>query len=196
MHGTPRPDTLNIGQTSNLEDIIHEIDGTKIRASSKHLTLASQVFHARLSSSQPEGAALKAIGYAVMAIACSKVEALLIVLHALHSQTQQLPRQISLDVLRDIAILVDSYKLHNAVGAFLGHWISKLAHTIPNGGASELMSWSWISKISNNQLLRRATAELALRISSGPLSLQNLPMADCLKSRPAFCHRLINSRPM
>lgn len=107
-----------------------------------------------------------------MAIACPSTEALLIVLHIPHHQTMQLPQEISIDVLREVAILVDSYELHKAVGTFLGHWTIKLIHTIPNGAAPELISWSWTSRVSSSQLLHRATAELALRMSPGSLLTQ------------------------
>src|SRR5699024_9214916 len=102
----------------------------------------------------------------------------------------QLPRKISLDVSREIAVLVDGYKLQKAMGQFLGHWSNKLAHTIPNGSTHELVSWGWVSRVSSSQLLHRATAELALRISPGLLFIESLPISDDLNGKPSS-HKLL-----
>ncbi|KAK1991092.1 hypothetical protein LX36DRAFT_694949 [Colletotrichum falcatum] len=83
----------------------------KYLVSSRHLALASTKFEAEFKEWDPE--------------------ALLILMRVIHGQTRSVPRQIDLEILAKIAVLVDYYDSLEVVEVFASIWIGVLKNKLP-----------------------------------------------------------------
>ena len=98
----------------------------QIRASSKHLILASPQFERSLQDGFQEGTTLKATGCLEFPVRDWEAIPFLILMLIIHHRTRRVPREISLDRLVEIAQLVDYYECYEAVEAFSGSWLFNL----------------------------------------------------------------------
>lgn len=90
-----------------------------MRVSSKHLILASATFNTSLGSNKfSEGRTLQKEGNVVVPLAEEEPDATVIVMHIIHGQTKKVPRQITLEMLRKIALVIIHRQLHEAVEPF------------------------------------------------------------------------------
>src|SRR3954466_2087820 len=84
---------------------------TRMHVSSKHLTLASPVFHAMLKRSVfKEGIDLAAGGTVEIPLPDDNPAAFGILLWMIHGKFSQVQRKVDLKLLAKIAILVDKYQ--------------------------------------------------------------------------------------
>ncbi|OJJ30339.1 hypothetical protein ASPWEDRAFT_706889 [Aspergillus wentii DTO 134E9] len=109
-----------LAQNASIDSIISDssVEGTKIRVSSKHLTLSSRYFEKRLKSCWPEGSELQYKGQVTMTIFDWNKAALLMVLKIMHCKTRKVLKFIDLNLLCEIAVLVDYIGCHEAVEMF------------------------------------------------------------------------------
>lgn len=110
---------------------------------------------------------------------CRNTEAL-ILLHAVLCQIRKVPRVIVLDIVCDIAVLVDYYDFREAVELFSDLWIDNLKDTIPSECTPELMSWIWVSlAFDNGNIFGMATTSaFKLYTRSGPIVRRGLPIPN------------------
>ena len=91
--------------------------------SKKHLTLASRRA-AKLFSSQFKEASVESDGFYHWKFeGIFNAEAFELVLKIIHGKTRDVPRSVKLDLLADIATIVDDLECHEAVAFFSTNWL-------------------------------------------------------------------------
>lgn len=167
---------------TTLDDAILRIGGTKMRVSSKHLILASKYFRTNLTSSWQEGQQLKSKGFVVMRVTCSNLQALLILLNIIHCRNREVPRSVDLELLCEIAVLVDYYGFHEATEAFSEIWINKIECLIPETAAHDdthirkLTEYIWISIVFNDSALFKKVTSKSIHLSRDLMPCFGLPI--------------------
>ncbi|MCJ1354863.1 MAG: hypothetical protein MMC33_004853 [Icmadophila ericetorum] len=126
-----------------------ERQATRVRVSSKHLSLSSSAFKALFSRKFREGTALHNEGSIELSLPDDHPATLLILLNIVHGKFKKVPKALDLDMLTQMAILVDKYDLSEAVSLVSDIWISDINETIPTHMSEALVQWiciSWIFK--------------------------------------------------
>ncbi|KAL9105776.1 MAG: hypothetical protein Q9187_008658, partial [Circinaria calcarea] len=114
---------------------------TRLRVSSKHLILASPVFKAMLARNFKESATLRSTGTLELQLPDDDPAALLVLLDIIHGDTPQVPREVDLPMLTQLAVLVDKYQLYKVVGVYSEFWIDSLKGKIPQSFTQDLVPW-------------------------------------------------------
>ena len=120
-----------------------------MRVSSRHMILASIVFKAMLSRDFNEGVTLEKQGVLEVPLPDDDHAALLIVLNVIHGHIRKVPRQIDLQTLTKIAVLVDKYEFHESVEWFPDSWIDHLKSNLPTADITNVAAWLcifWVLK--------------------------------------------------
>jgi len=95
--------------------------------SSKHMILASPVFKAMLApGSFKEGLERNATGQLEVELPEDDQVVMIIVLNIIHGRNRVVPKRIDLNMLTNLAILVDKYQMVEAVESFSEFWIDHL----------------------------------------------------------------------
>ncbi|KXH56878.1 hypothetical protein CSAL01_06126 [Colletotrichum salicis] len=97
------------------EPEVRDDPAVKYLVSSKHLALASRCFSAKLSGPWIEASVKHIDGCYHMDASDWDPEALLILMHVIHGKTRSVPRQIDLEMLAKLAVLVDYYDCHEVI---------------------------------------------------------------------------------
>ncbi|KAI9654618.1 MAG: hypothetical protein M1829_000904 [Trizodia sp. TS-e1964] len=120
-----------------------------VRASSKHLKLASPVFRAMFRAEFREGAMVDSGASPNISLLDDDSIALLIILCVIHGHTKILPHQINLSLLAQIAVLADKYNLESYLSFFANLWIEQLKSNMPTSLTTKAFKWltiSWVFK--------------------------------------------------
>ena len=72
-------------------------------------------------------------------------EAFLIVMNVLHSHCRQVPKTVSLEMLAKIAVIVDYYKIYEALQIVVSVWIKALKTTLPDSLGKDIILWILVS---------------------------------------------------
>ncbi|OAX83944.1 hypothetical protein ACJ72_01685 [Emergomyces africanus] len=116
----------------------------RIQVSAKHLTLASPVFKKTLLGNWNESVTFLQKGSVEITTTGWDIEAFLILLRVIHCQPNDVPRELSLEMLAKVAVIADYYECKEAMGLFLEVWIGKLSG-VPANYSRDLNLWLWIS---------------------------------------------------
>ncbi|GFF26958.1 hypothetical protein IFM61606_09856 [Aspergillus udagawae] len=118
----------------------------KIRASSKHLTLASPQFTRTLHSGFQESHDLHQRGHLDLEIDNWDPAAFLILMLILHGRTRPVPRKLTFSRLVDFAVLIDYYECYEAVEVFTDMWIRALEKTATaSKSLAQVEEWLFVS---------------------------------------------------
>jgi hypothetical protein len=133
----PESDTSNKGLLPSPSSAL------QIKVSSRHLAFASPVFKVMFQGGFAESSVLKSSGSLIVALDEDNPAAILVLMHMVHGKFYHLPTNMSLQELKNIAVLVDKYDLHETVAPFTNGWaesagLSKYIET------EDLMSWVFI----------------------------------------------------
>ncbi|OKL63247.1 hypothetical protein UA08_01841 [Talaromyces atroroseus] len=151
----------------------------RIQVSAKHLTLASPVFKKLLTSHFKEGITYLQTGSVEVIAESWDLEALLILLRAIHGQQYQIPQKLSLDVVANIALLVDYYECAEAVYIWTTLWIAALEKELSKAYSRDSISWLFICKVFRLSARFRETTSIVMSCSSsGWISNFGLPIPD------------------
>lgn len=118
--------------------------------SSRHMMLASPVFRAMLDGNFKEGCDLTSNGKVQVPLPDDDPAAFAIVLDIIHGHNRRVPREVDLELLTEISILVDKYRMVEAVEFFAESWIEGLKPGLPKKYWSEkqnvhkLIGISWV----------------------------------------------------
>jgi hypothetical protein len=93
--------------------------------SSRHLMLASRYFHTILSGDFPQAMTLRTGGHVVIPLQ-DDLDSMIILLNIIHGAGRKVPRQVSLDVLSKLAVLVSKFEMLPTVEFFSDTWIDNL----------------------------------------------------------------------
>ena len=153
-------------------------DAVQFLVSSRHLCLASSVFQKMLRGPWAESEGRNGDGTREIEIVATEwdTEALLIVLNIIHGRNRSVPRPVSLEMLANIAAIVDYYDCHEAVEVFVDLWIPLLESTIPTSYGIDCVLWLCISSVFSQDNTLRKMVELAIMDSTEPILAMGLPI--------------------
>lgn len=139
---------------------------TRVRCSSKHLSLASPVFKAMFSSNFKESAVLQSTGTLNVPLPDDDATPLLILLNIIHGQTKEIPQEMDLYMLTRIAIMVDKYRLQGlAVKIMSRIWIDHLYENKPLIWTENSRYWMFISWVFKHPIAFKFVTRIAERQS-------------------------------
>ena len=157
---------------------VKSASGLRIKASSKHLILASRVFKNKLhhanakTSTQSDGRIHLTLSEGFNPKAVS------IVLNAIHSRGSKVPRTIDVETLAQIALFVDRFQLYDAVEVYADRWIAKLEDQLGEAYDRDLVLWIFVSHVFRRSDLFQAATKVAVAHTNGPLRTLGLPIRE------------------
>ncbi|EAW13266.1 uncharacterized protein ACLA_017130 [Aspergillus clavatus NRRL 1] len=122
----------------------------RIRASSKHLTLACPQIERSLSNGFSEAKQLRATGHVEVDIDNWDAAAFLCLMMIIHGRTRAVPRRVSIDELVEMAVLVDYYECYEAVEVFTEMWMEALKRK-PMAGVEDAEKWLFVAWVFQQQ---------------------------------------------
>ncbi len=144
--------------------------------SSNHLKLASPVFSAALTGPWSESVPARDGRHQITAEDWD-VEALTIVLNVVHGRNYRVPKMVTLELLCKISVLVDYYRLHEAMWFPRSLWLNELRALVPRTYGRELVLWLCVSWVFEDNDIFKAVTKTAIRESTGPVSALGLPIS-------------------
>ncbi|KAK2736672.1 hypothetical protein FQN57_000609 [Myotisia sp. PD_48] len=158
-----------------------------IHVSSRHLILASPVFRAMLQRKFTESNTLLATGQVNVPLPDDDPDAFLILLNIIHGHLRQVPLDVDLAMLTQLAILVDKYRIHECVVMFSNFWFDRIKSTIPETYTDEIPAWICVSWVFSKPVQFKQATQLALRQGRDAISMSDLPIplavVDALNNR-------------
>jgi hypothetical protein len=128
---------------STLTTATVEPEKVNMIVSSKHMTLASPVFKAMLATGGfKEGLGRNAAGQLEVELSEDDQAVMIIVLNIIHGRNRVVPKRIDLNMLTNLAILVDKYQMVEAVESFSEFWTDHLLteQDLPDGFPDDIES--------------------------------------------------------
>jgi len=153
-----------------------------VRVSSKHMTLASPIFRVMLAPNGfMEGRDLELFGRVEVPLPDDDDAALILLLRIIHNHTKEIPVSIELELLTKVALLVDKYRLQDAVEFFSKIWMNHVDHRTGSFHLN-IPQWLCISLIFRNKQLFDKVAGLAVEHSdiNFGINFDDLPIPDRL----------------
>jgi hypothetical protein len=153
------------------------------RVSSRHLALVSPIFKSMLlGKNWNEGIRNEIDGLYHVTTEDWDMEALLILLDVLHHRNRRVPRTISLEMLAQLAVLIDYYKCAEALESFTERWVEhlKVISPIPSHVCRDLMLWmciAWVLRLPDAFV---QTTTVAIRREGEELPDLGLPIVSCV----------------
>ncbi|KGO74513.1 hypothetical protein PITC_099050 [Penicillium italicum] len=150
----------------------------RIQVSAKHLILASPVFKKILSGGWKESITFFQKGSVEVTAESWDIEALLILLRAIHGQYYQVPRKLTLEMLAKIAVITDYYECKEALYFLTDLWINNLEEHIPTRVSRDLILWLWIAWFFQLPSQFKLSTSIAMSQSDGWIDSLGLPISD------------------
>ncbi|KAI1055500.1 hypothetical protein LB506_011362 [Fusarium annulatum] len=177
--------TYSIESLSDLKNLKpYNDDGQDVelcyRVSSAHLMLVSPVFKAMLDGPFSESCRNKDGRFEVRTSECS-ASALLILLDIIHGHHRDVPKTMELDLLTEMAILVDYYECHEIVEMFAENWIASVIQEdeIERSSHQTNMSRLFISWVFAKSELFNSVVRTVLKVTAGPIQT-DLPLPSII----------------
>jgi hypothetical protein len=163
-------------ESSPIEPSPPDLEGPKSQreihmlVSSKHLMLASPVFRAMFQCSNfQEGDALRSSGKVKVPLPDDDPAALKILLDIVHGRVRQVPRQVNLQIMTDLSVLVDKYQMLEVVELYAEIWMSTLKMSVPMFFTADLLPWLSISWVFGLAEQFKQITRIAMRGSTDKL---------------------------
>lgn len=118
-------DDLPVNQPSSTkqpERIILSSHEVHCVVSSRHMMLASNFFHLLLGGNSEQAITLRSRGHVTISLDAD-LDAMIVLLNIVHGASRKVPRQVSLDLLTKLAILVRGFSMLETVQFFSDTWI-------------------------------------------------------------------------
>lgn len=164
----------------------------RIRVSSRHLALAFQYFKRMLGPDWEEGKSLRADGCTTITAVGFDLDALLVVLNAMHGRQRHLPRKMSLEQLAKVAVVVDYYQCHGVVDMAKELWIKNLKPSFPTTYNRDVTLWIWVAWVFSAAEEFKTATLITIRECPRPFSPLGFPLPSAVISK-FFIHCLISS---
>ncbi|KAL5358805.1 hypothetical protein BJX96DRAFT_173785 [Aspergillus floccosus] len=123
-----------------------------------------------------EGKSLHDTGSTCITATDFDLDALLVVLNAMHGRQEQLPRKLSLDMLANVAVVVDYYQCHGVVDMAKELWLKELKPSFPDGYSKKLTLWIWIAWVLRLEEEFTAATLIVIRQYSGAFTSLGFPI--------------------
>jgi hypothetical protein len=149
---------------------------TRLRVSSRHLTLASPYFKRMLKGPWREGNELASDGRVSIPMEVCDSPSLVILMNIIHGHTRKVPRSVDLDMLAKISVLVDLYECAEAVELFADTWIDQLKNDLPTTYVRDLILWTCISWVFRKSAEFKKLTAIAQMQSQEPIQTLGLPI--------------------
>ena len=147
--------------------------------SSRHLMLASEHFRTTLGGDSKEAKVLKSRGHVKIRLAI-ELETMVILLNIIHGASRKVPRQVTLNVLRQLAVLVSGFGMLETVEFFSDTWIDNLMRDeLPKGYDKRVLSLMFVFWVFNRPTEFKDMTRLAQRESTEKLieDVKDIPIA-------------------
>ncbi|BCS00359.1 uncharacterized protein AKAW2_50700S [Aspergillus luchuensis] len=155
----------------------------RIRVSAKHLMFASPVFRNMLTGGWKESMTYLSKGSVEITAESWDIEALLILLRAIHGQQSEIPRKLSLEMLAKVAVLINYYDCKDAVSILTDLWINALEEKVPESGSRDLMLWVWVSQFFKLSSQFETSTSNAMSQCDGLITSRGLPIPEKVISK-------------
>ncbi|KAE8331168.1 hypothetical protein BDV39DRAFT_201310 [Aspergillus sergii] len=147
-----------------------------IRASSKHLMLASAQFKRTFQNGFQEGNELRSVGHVKIPICGWEPVPFLLLMAIFHGQTHLVPKSPHFKWLTEMAILVDYYECYRAIAILSGLWtrdFEKKQLTLAEETPMEWLCITWVFR--RNYAFSLVTGRIQLE-SEGKIMTNHLPI--------------------
>ncbi|KAJ5654534.1 hypothetical protein N7490_001537 [Penicillium lividum] len=149
----------------------------RIQVSAKHMMFASQVFKNILTGGWKESIGYMKKGSVEVTAESWNIEALLIVLRAIHGQYYDIPEKLTLEMLAQVAVIADYYRCKESLHILKGIWINNLEESIPTIFSRELVLWLWIAWFFQLPSQFKEATSIAMSQSDGWIDSWGLPVS-------------------
>ncbi|GFF32521.1 hypothetical protein IFM58399_03239 [Aspergillus lentulus] len=157
----------------------------RIQVSAKHLMLASSVFKKILNGGWKESVTYLQKGSVEIDTEGWDIEALLILLRAIHGQHYHIPRKLTLEMLAKVTVLADYYECKEAMCVWTTIWIDAVDEKIPSTYSRDLFLWLWISWFFQLPTQFKEATSTAMSRSNGRIhNGLGLPIPDKVMGKP------------
>lgn len=152
----------------------------RIQVSAKHLMFASPVFKTILTGDWKESIAYFQKGSVEITAETWDIEALMIVLQAIHGQYYLIPETLTLEMLAKVAVIADYYKCQNALYLLTDMWVKKIEGEIPfpTTVSRDLILWLWIAWFFQLPYQFKLSTSIVMAQSDGVIDTLGLPIPD------------------
>ncbi|POR32029.1 Uncharacterized protein TPAR_07766 [Tolypocladium paradoxum] len=153
------------------------------RLSSKHLKTASKYFRTQLRSPWKEHIDVAEDGSCIVRAEEWNEQALLIVMNIIHGRSKQVPRNLNLQLMAQVAVIVDYYACHEATWFFHKTWVGnyiRVWYTAGYGYGRDLMLWLFVTITFYSSSWFQEAAKSVIRTSTGTICAMNLPIASAI----------------
>ena len=130
-----------------------------------------------------EGDKLRTQGYADLRLPEDKPAPLLILLNLMHGRIRAVPRKVNMDMLTELAILVDKYELLEITEIVLNSWLNGMDKNIKEEFNNDLLSWICISYVFKKAKIFQRVTKIAQMQSRGPIEEHRLPIPESVLSK-------------
>ena len=151
--------------------------GVRLQVSSKHLSLASQVFKDMfedLAHSKPSKDLLLCNkNMASIPLPADDIDGMQILMNIVHGLTRSVPHHLNLQTFVKVAVLIDKYEFEEVAELYMNLWFTSLRPKMPQRLDEDLASWifiCWVLKKSDEYTfltkiaMREITYEVELEI--------------------------------
>ncbi|CRG92731.1 hypothetical protein PISL3812_09797 [Talaromyces islandicus] len=156
------------------------LDGNsfRIQVSAKHLMFASSFFRKLLTGLWKENVTNLERSPVEITAEDWDIEALLILLRAIHGQQYQILRKLTLEMLAKVAVLADYYDCKEAVYIWTTTWIDAQEEEVPKTCSRDSFLWLWISWFFQLPARFEETTSTIMSWSDGWIDNLGLPIPD------------------
>ncbi|KFA52552.1 hypothetical protein S40293_07634 [Stachybotrys chartarum IBT 40293] len=151
----------------------------RMMVSSRHLILASTYFREMLNGPWKEGTMNDNAPRSITASDWDE-GALVIVMDIIHGHNREVPKHMTLELLSEIAVIVDYYDCHEAVEPFVGHWITMMKQYLPNRYGKNCILWIVVSWVFSQNKIFESMTELATKYGEELVKVPALPIGQIL----------------
>jgi hypothetical protein len=159
----------------------------RMLVSSKHLMLASSVFVSMLQGNFKEGQALRSKGFLELPLPEDDPVAFTVILYIIHGRSRQVPREVNLELLTHISILVDKYQLQEVVAVYSENWIKQLEPEVPKGLTEDSTAWLSTFWVFGHADLFKQTTRILARECDDVIDIENLPIPTAIIGMHRAC---------
>ncbi|KAF4962827.1 hypothetical protein FSARC_9110 [Fusarium sarcochroum] len=163
---------------ATIGEILGAVKGQKcyrMLVSSSHLSQVSPVFHQMLKGPFSESITDKDGFYRITASGWDP-HALTVVFDIIHGHNRSVPRQLPLEMLAKVAVIVDYYDCLEAVETFAEIWVNAMAKSQSDVYGKDSMLWLLVSWVFRHRAIFEKMARLAIMHSKRLIMVDDLPI--------------------
>ena len=140
--------------------------------------LASPVFKNILTGGWKESMTYLQKGSVEVTAESWDIEALMILLRAIHGQYYHIPRKLTLEMLAKVAVIADYYDCKEALCFLTDVWLKNVDENIPTAVSRDLILWLWIAWFFQLPSQFKLSTSIAMSQSGGWIDNLGLPVPD------------------